>query len=108
METAWAICVASSLGEQGRKVAKQEHEREEAATRWRETGIADSQRYVQAGDGSHDEHGGRGLAEWVHGANQSKQHRGEKAIGGAGRNGVPLRNIELTLFRAQEIQSPLN
>ena len=40
----------------------------------------------------------------VHADNQRKQHRSEKAISGAGRNGVLPRNIELTLFRAQQIQ----
>ena len=40
----------------------------------------------------------------VHADNQRKQHRSEKAIRGAGRNGVLPRNIELTLFRAQQIQ----
>jgi hypothetical protein len=42
----------------------------------------------------------------VHADNQRKQHHSEKAISGPGRNGVLLRNIELTLFRAQEQVQP--
>jgi hypothetical protein len=39
-----------------------------------------------------------------HADNQRNQHHCEKAISGGGRNGVLLRNIELTQFRPQEIQ----
>jgi hypothetical protein len=45
----------------------------------------------------------------VHADDQRRQHRSDKGMSGGGSNGVLLRNIELTLFRAlKRIRYPLN